>query len=98
MTSEECKYVSSVLQKLINIPMTRDIKLNSTMYGYPNQVCKIDIDEVIITPPNVTHPNWPKTVSAIEYIISWGMDKIHNFEITLNNSKTKFRKQTININ
>lgn len=89
---EESKYISDVLQRLIDIPMERKIKLDSTMYGFPNQTMAIAQDQVVITPPDTNHPNWPKTVEAIKYIIDCGMDKIHGFEITLNNSKTKFRK------
>lgn len=94
MTPEESLYVSNVLQKLIDIPMEKRVKYGeSAMRGFADHTYGLSLSRVVITPPDTTHPNWPKTVKAIEYIIDWGMDKIHGFEITLNNSKKKFSKQ-----
>ncbi len=94
LTPEQSKYTSDVLQKLIDIPMVRRVKIDPKycMYGFSNQYNVIDLDVVTITPPDTSHPNWPKTVQAIRYIIDAGLDKLNGFNLDLNSSFTKFRK------
>lgn len=103
MTTEESTYISSVLQKLIDIPMVREIKVDPKycMLNHATgkafvQYMVIDLDQVIITPPDTKHPNWPKTVDAMKYLIDWQMCEIHNFYIEFNKEFSKFRKIKIN--
>lgn len=96
ITPEESKYVSDVLQKLIDIPMEKRVKYGEgAMFGFADKTYGVVLDEVIITPPDTKHPNWPKTVMAMKYIIDWSMDRVHGFEITFNNNFTKFKKSTL---
>ncbi len=96
ITPEESAYISGVLQKLIDIPMEKKVKYGEgAMRGFADQTYSVPMERVIVTPPDVTHPNWPKTVQAIKYIIDWGMDNLHGFEITFNSSYTKFSKSII---
>ena len=85
MTRPSSKYISAVLDKLIALPM----KAN---FGTKNKPTVLDVSEVIVIPPDTDHPNWPKTIEAMQYIIDWGMDIEHGFTITFNSAYTKFKK------
>lgn len=93
MTQEESKYISEVLQKLIDKPMQRAIKMDRKMRDYPDQYVIIDTDEVVINLTGLPAPDYTRTVAAIKYIMDWGMDKLNGFDLTFNNNFTKVRKQ-----
>lgn len=96
MTPEESLYVSNVLQKLIDIPMEKRVKYGeSACYGFSDKTYAVPLNEVIITPPDTKHPNWPKTVMAIKYLIDNEMCELHNFSVIFNNGFTKFKKSTL---
>lgn len=78
-------YISAVLQKLIDEPM-------EAWFGNQKDGMILPVSEVVIVPPDTKHPNYPKTVEAIKYIIDEKMDRLNGFEITFNNSYEKFKK------
>ena len=96
LTPEQSAYISSVLDYLIGIPMVKKVKYGEgAMRGFAGETYNESVEEVVVEPKDVNHPNWPKTVKAIQYIIDFGMDKMYNFEITMNRAYTKFKKTTL---
>lgn len=78
-----------MLQRLIEEPMSQWI-------GTQKDGMVLPVSEVIIVPPDTKHPNYPKTVEAIKYIIDSGMDKLNGFEMEFNSAFTKYKKKNLN--
>jgi hypothetical protein len=96
LTPEQSAYISSVLDYLIAIPMVKKVKYREgAMRGFVGETYSEPVEEVVVEPKDVNHPNWPKTVKAVQYLIDWGMCEVYNFEITMNSAYTKFKKTTL---
>ncbi len=93
LTPEESAYISSVLDYLIAIPMVKKMKYGEgAMRGFAGETYNEPVEELVVEPKDVNHPNWPKTVSAIKYLIDWEMCELHNFSVIFNSDFSKFKK------
>ncbi len=85
MSQPSSKYIAAVLEKLIALPM-------KAKFGSGKKTAVLDVSEVMVIPPDTNHPNWPKTIAAMQHIIDWKEDLKHGFSITFNTAYTKFKK------